>query len=104
MDSQHHELRSSAVVGIFPLKKKLGKSKNKEEKKKMRIIPLELWSSGTKSPFEKEEDDHDNFRRSWARLFFPKLHRKCMCTGCNEDKKVQEFFTRKRYWWTSRTL
>merc|ERR1712018_598156 len=86
-----HELRSSAWLEF-----------QKKNKHKMRIVPHELWSS-VRSPFEREED-HDNFRRSWAKIFFPKLHRKCTCTGCNEDKRVQEFFTRKRYWWTSRTL
>ena len=83
------------------------KEKNLNPKKlRMRIVPFELWSS-VKSPFEKEDHEggHDsNFRRSWARIFLPKMHRKCACTSCNEDKRVQEFFTRKRYWWTSRTL
>ena len=81
------------------------KDKNLNPKKlRMRIVPFELWSS-VKSPFEKEDrEGHDNFRRSWARIFLPKMHRKCACTSCNEDKRVQEFFTRKRYWWTSRTL
>ena len=70
----------------------------------MRIIPYDLWNS-VKSPFEDSNPDpSENFRRSWTKIFFPKLRRKCECTGCNEDTKVQEFFTKKRYWWTHRTL
>merc|ERR1712018_506400 len=75
----------------------------------MRIVPYELWGSSkcAGSPcreFDLSEPDR-NFRRSWAKIFRPRLFRKCECTVCNgPDKKVEEFFTKKRYWWSSRTL
>ena len=66
----------------------------------MRIVPSELWTS-LRSPFKSGPEESRDFRH-WSSFF--RLHRKCGCTVCNEDKKVQEFFTKKRYWWTSRTL
>ena len=79
----------------------------------MRIVPYELWGSSkcgglhSRDQFEdsSELDLNRNFRRSWAKIFRPRLFRKCECTACSEpDKKVEEFFTKKRYWWSSRTL
>ena len=80
----------------------------------MRIVPYELWGSSkcgglhSRDQFEDSSGELDlnrNFRRSWAKIFRPRLFRKCECTACSEpDKKVEEFFTKKRYWWSSRTL
>ena len=74
----------------------------------MRIVPYELWGSskcGGPSEFNSSSELDRNFRRSWAKIFRPRLFRKCECTACSEpDKKVEEFFTKKRYWWSSRTL
>ena len=32
----------------------------------------------------------------------PKMSRECKCELCIADKKVEEFFTKKRYWWNNR--
>ena len=34
----------------------------------------------------------------------PKMSRDCKCELCVADKKVEEFFTKKRYWWNNRWL
>ena len=52
----------------------------------MRIIPLDLWNSGAKSPLEKEEDDHNNFRRSWYELI-----------TCFHESRSFSFFSIKGY-------
>ena len=75
-------------------------------KQKMRIVPYDLWTSMRSTAGHQDVDDYSLFRpvhrRCWTKVL--KLHRKCACTSCNEDKRVQEFFTKRRYWWTSRTL
>ena len=35
-------------------------------------------------------------------ISMPKMSRDCKCELCVADKKVEEFFTKKRYWWTHR--
>ena len=58
----------------------------------MQIVPSELWTS-LRSPFKSgpEEESRGDFRH-WSSFF--RLHRKCGCAVCNEDKKVQEFSPR----------
>lgn len=74
----------------------------------MRIVPYELWTS-IRSPFFKDDKNSEEdryFHKSWAKLLplWSRLHRKCACTGCTEDKRTQDFFTERRFWWNSRTL
>merc|ERR1712029_703766 len=64
--------------------------------KTMRIVPYNLWggSSPKMSPeFESESDRY--FRRSWAKIFRPRLFRKCDCTDCKEDKRIEIFHQKK---------
>ena len=37
-------------------------------------------------------------------ISMPKMSKDCKCESCVADKKVEEFFTKKRYWWTNRWL
>ena len=44
----------------------------------------------------------DGMMMMMCSISIPKMSRDCKCELCMTDKKVEEFFTKKRYWWTHR--
>ena len=73
----------------------MGTRNKRRNNKKLRTSNLDSYNSSTVGSFNNEVS-------IGVAISMPKMSRDCKCERCVADKKVEEFFTKKRYWWTNR--
>ena len=73
----------------------MGIRDKRRNNKKLRRMDLDSTNSSTVTSF-------NNKVSIGVEISMPKMSKDCKCESCVADKKVEEFFTKKRYWWNNR--
>ena len=98
MDASHWTRKSTSSQRLTISIKKMGIRDKRRNDKKSQMLNLDSTNSSTIS-------SSFNINVSiGAAISMPKMSKDCKCEYCVADKKVEEFFTKKRYWWTNRWL
>ena len=74
----------------------MGTRNKRRSNKKLRTSNLDSYNSSTVGSFNNEVVSIG------VTISMPKMSRDCKCERCVADKKVEDFFTKKRYWWSNR--